>query len=105
MLAKSLLLDTLRITWPVLPKGFAGLALRMMRIHLDRTADLDGVTQEARAIGCLSVDFDATRPGRLSSNRLGTRKAVELSSRYSIPMTWAICGKTAEDDPFAYEMV
>ena len=77
-----------------------------MKIQLNgRGDDLDGVMPEARAIGCFSVDFDATRPGRLSSNRVGTRNAVELSLRYNIPMTWAICGKTAEEDPFAYEMV
>ncbi|TLZ53574.1 MAG: hypothetical protein E6K17_09510 [Methanobacteriota archaeon] len=77
-----------------------------MKIQLNgRGDDLDGVMPEAGAIGCFSVDFDATRPGRLSSNRIGTKNAVELSLRYNIPMTWAICGKTAEEDPFAYEMV
>ena len=77
----------------------------MMRFQLNRAADLEGVIPNGSAICCLSVDFDATRPGRLASNREGTKMAVELSSRYDIPMTWAICGKTAEEDSLAYEMV
>lgn len=54
---------------------------------------------------CISVDFDATRPGRHASNHTGTYALVELGERYSIPMTWAICGRTAEEDRDAYERV
>ncbi len=54
---------------------------------------------------CISVDFDATRPGRRASNHTGTYALVELGERYSIPMTWAICGRTAEEDGDAYDRV
>jgi peptidoglycan/xylan/chitin deacetylase (PgdA/CDA1 family) len=52
----------------------------------------------------MSIDFDATE-GRLELNRRGTRVLVELSMRHGFPMTWAICGKTAEEDPLSYQMV
>lgn len=43
-----------------------------------------------------------TRPERDGPNRTGTFALVELSEKYGIPLTWAICGKTAEDDPKSY---
>ena len=54
---------------------------------------------------CISVDFDATREGRLELNSAGTRLAVEESMRHGIPMTWAICGRTAEEDRQSYESI
>jgi len=55
-----------------------------------------------RAAACVSIDFDVTRPGRDGPNRTGTFALVELSEKYGIPLTWAICGRTAEQDTKSY---
>lgn len=55
-----------------------------------------------RAAACVSIDFDVTRPGREGPNRTGTFALVELSEKHGIPLTWAICGRTAEEDTKAY---
>ena len=54
---------------------------------------------------CISVDFDVTREGRYQSNHIGTRLLLDLSEKYGVPLTWAICGKTAEEDREAYESI
>jgi len=54
---------------------------------------------------CISIDFDATIPQREAPNRVGTESVVALGEKYNIPMTWAICGRTAENDRRAYDMV
>jgi peptidoglycan/xylan/chitin deacetylase (PgdA/CDA1 family) len=56
-----------------------------------------------RAAACVSIDFDVTRPGREGPNRTGTFALVELSEKYGIPLTWAICGRTAEEDRKSYD--
>lgn len=38
-------------------------------------------------------------------NRIGTSHMLEVSEKYSIPMTWAICGQTAEEDPDSYDAI
>lgn len=71
------------------------------------------------AAACISVDYDhygnigkdpsRFEPGenkdKLALNRAGTRLLVELSRKHSIPMTWAICGKTAEADMNSYRKI
>jgi hypothetical protein len=54
------------------------------------------------AEGCISVDFDVTQPSRFDNNRRGTMALSELAARYRIPITWAVCGKSAEADMRAY---
>jgi peptidoglycan/xylan/chitin deacetylase (PgdA/CDA1 family) len=54
---------------------------------------------------CISVDFDVTVPSRFDDNRQGTFALVELAGRYGIPITWAICGKTAEADMRSYSAI
>jgi len=58
-----------------------------------------------RSAACVSIDFDVTRAGREAPNRMGTFALLELSEKYGIPMTWAICGRTAEEDPKAYSRI
>ncbi|HUH82779.1 MAG TPA: hypothetical protein VLX33_02740, partial [Nitrososphaerales archaeon] len=50
------------------------------------------------ATACVSVDFDVTIPSRFEDNRKGTLALVDLARRYGIPMSWAVCGKSAEKD-------
>ena len=54
------------------------------------------------ATACLSVDFDVTVPSRFEDNRKGTLALVELARRYRIPITWAVCGMSAENDMKSY---
>ena len=54
---------------------------------------------------CVSVDFDVTRPGREGPNRTGTFALAELAEKHGIPLTWAICGRTAEEDPRSYSRI
>jgi peptidoglycan/xylan/chitin deacetylase (PgdA/CDA1 family) len=65
----------------------------------------EGYERGAKAAACVSVDFDVTRPGREIPNRLGTHALLSLSEKYEIPLTWAICGKTAEADWESYESI
>lgn len=59
----------------------------------------------ARATFCCSVDFDVTREEREAPNRLGTDKLLELSEKYRISMTWAICGRTAKEQPDTFRSI
>jgi peptidoglycan/xylan/chitin deacetylase (PgdA/CDA1 family) len=54
---------------------------------------------------CVSVDFDVTIPSRYDDNRSGTRALVELARRYRIPITWAVCGMSAEKDTESYSAI
>ena len=48
---------------------------------------------------CISIDFDVTKESRRIPNALGTRATVELAEKHNIPMTWAICGEAAAEQP------
>jgi peptidoglycan/xylan/chitin deacetylase (PgdA/CDA1 family) len=56
-------------------------------------------------VACISVDFDVTVPSRFEDNRKGTLALNELAERYRIPITWAICGKSAEADMKSYSAI
>jgi Polysaccharide deacetylase len=83
------------------------LARSMMRMARIEYAPAKSVVypENAASAFCISIDFDATVPGRLEPNGTGTKKTVELAEKHSIPMTWAICGKTAEEDRPSYESI
>ncbi|MDA4127909.1 MAG: polysaccharide deacetylase family protein [Thaumarchaeota archaeon] len=57
------------------------------------------------SISCVSVDFDVTRPSRFEDNRNGTRALLGLAERYRMPLTWAVCGHSVEDDMRSYEAI
>ncbi len=57
------------------------------------------------AYSCATVDFDVTRPTRFEDNRKGTLALLELADRYAVPLTWAVCGKAAEDDSRSYSAI
>jgi len=54
---------------------------------------------------CMSIDFDVTSPDRAVQNEEGTRRLLDLSEKYGAPMTWAICGKTAEEYDASYDSI
>ncbi len=54
---------------------------------------------------CISVDFDVTEPSRYEANRKGSLAILELADMYGIPITWAVCGKSAEDDLKSYSAI
>jgi len=78
--------------------------LKMLRFEygpFDRklSADTQG------AVSCISVDFDVTTSTRFLDNRRGSLALIELADRYEIPITWAICAKSAEDDMASYSAI
>jgi hypothetical protein len=76
-------------------------------MHLQYSPPSSPVTYQGGAPStcCISIDFDATVPERLAPNREGTKLVVELGEMFEIPMTWAICGKTADEDRRAYDAI
>lgn len=99
--AKSVALETLSSGWRVLPLSVSRTTLGLMKIGLEVPVEVS----PRGGFCCVSVDFDATREGRLDLNRKGTNLLVELAERHEVPMTWAICGRTAEEDSLSYEKV
>jgi len=59
----------------------------------------------ARAGACISVDFDVTSAERYPWNHDGTAALLALSEKHGIPLTWAICGRTADEDRTAYQSI
>ena len=74
----------------------------------------------AKSAAVISIDFDhltkssrstqakwvpEPKAGLLEKNGVGTRDLVSLSEKYLIPMSWAICGRTASEDPDSYLLV
>jgi peptidoglycan/xylan/chitin deacetylase (PgdA/CDA1 family) len=56
----------------------------------------------AKGACCISVDFDVTSPERYKPNQAGTLALLDLSDRFDVPLTWAVCGKDAEKDSATY---
>jgi hypothetical protein len=86
------------------PDALSSAALRMMRIGMGPGLN-SGYEGGSQAACCISVDFDVTREERYPWNHDGTLALLKLSERYEIPLTWAICGKTAVEDPAAYDSI
>jgi hypothetical protein len=61
--------------------------------------------QRMSAVACVSVDFDVTLPSRFENNRKGTIALIELAEKYKIPITWAVCGESAEKDTKSYSAI
>ena len=86
------------------PDPLSSAALRMMKIGLSPGLK-GGYEGGAKAACCISVDFDVTSPERYPWNRAGTESLLGLSEKHGIPLTWAICGRTAEEDQRAYHSI
>jgi len=103
--AKSVALEAVRSTWPLVPRSVSRAVLGLLSLGVEEPVEVGEMVSRSGAACCISVDFDATGERRLELNTAGTRLAIEMSMRHNIPMTWAICGKTAEADPHSYETI
>ncbi len=111
--AKSLALDFAKVSGQ---GSITRALLRAMKIGFEQPSSDVRYPGGRKAACCISVDYDhfgnisndplrfqpGADPNKFSLNRTGTRLLLDLSSKYSIPMTWAICGKTAEEDMASY---
>lgn len=86
------------------PDALSSAALRMMRIGLDPGLG-GGYEGGAPGACCISADFDVTSPERDPWNRAGTESLLRLSETHGIPLTWAVCGRTAEEEPRSYQSI
>jgi peptidoglycan/xylan/chitin deacetylase (PgdA/CDA1 family) len=102
--AKAAALGLVAMNNSAAPDPIGSAALRMMKIGLEPGL-ASGYAGGARAAACVSVDFDVTSPERFPWNHDGTEALLRLSEAHGLPLTWAICGKTAVDDPRAYESI
>jgi len=102
--AKATLLSLVSSRDSTEPDLLSETALRMMRIGLEPGSSI-GYEGGTKSACCVSVDFDVTKAGREVPNHEGTRALLTLSEKYGIPLTWAICGRTAEEDPASYESI
>jgi len=75
-----------------------------MKIGLEPGLE-SGYEDGAKSAACVSVDFDVTSGERYPWNHDGTSALLRLSEKHGMPLTWAICGKTAEEDWKAYESI
>ncbi|HEV2389525.1 MAG TPA: polysaccharide deacetylase family protein [Nitrososphaerales archaeon] len=103
--AKALVLDA--AASPVLSSSgsLTRATLQRLNIGFEPSGSVLRTPWPERAAACVSVDFDVTQPGREGPNHTGTLALLELSEKYGIPLTWAICGKTAVEDPEAYSRI
>jgi peptidoglycan/xylan/chitin deacetylase (PgdA/CDA1 family) len=102
--AKSAVLSFVSSNESSEPDTLGAAMLRMMRIGFE-----PGLSQRyadgAKAASCISVDFDVTSKERYPWNHDGTLALLSLSEKYGVPLTWAICGKAADEDPRAYDSI
>lgn len=103
--AKALVLDAAAA--PVLSSSgsLTRATLQRLKIGFEPAGSVLRTSWPERAAACVSIDFDVTQSGREAPNRTGTFALVELSEKYGIPLTWAVCGKTAEEDSVAYSRI
>lgn len=83
----------------------ASKVLRALNVDYGPIRDGMCYRQGRRSVFCFSVDFDVTRPERGDPNKIGTLELLRLSEAYHIPLTWAICGETAENDLRSYHSI
>ncbi len=102
--AKSAALSMVASRGTAEPDYMSSTVLRMMKIGLEQGRPA-GYENGSKAAACVSVDFDVTSGERYPWNHAGTAALLDLSEKYGVPLTWAICGKTAEADPKAYESI
>jgi peptidoglycan/xylan/chitin deacetylase (PgdA/CDA1 family) len=91
--------------------------LNAMKIDFDPPKIPPIYPGKTTAAAVISIDFDHLTKSKssessrwipeksdalLKRNRIGTRELVKLSEHHSVPMTWAICGETAEADHESY---
>jgi peptidoglycan/xylan/chitin deacetylase (PgdA/CDA1 family) len=103
--AKALMLDAAAAPIFSSNGSLTRATLQRLKIGFEPPGSVVGRLWPERAAACVSIDFDVTRAGREGPNRTGTFALVELSEKYGVPLTWAICGRTAEEDTKAYSRI
>lgn len=77
--------------------------LKPIKIEYDPPAASRALYPGSRkSAACVSIDFDVTVEDRFEPNRAGTKALLSLSEEYGVPLTWAICGMTADADKESY---
>jgi len=102
--AKILALNTVSSSQGSNPR-LAGSMLRLLRLDYGPISQGQPGERKAPAVACMSVDFDVTVPSRFENNRKGALALSELAARYKIPITWAVCGASAEADMSSYSAI
>ena len=87
------------------PSALMGSLLGLAGVSLRPGSKGVSYPEGRRAAACVSLDFDVTKESRREANRGGTRLLQGLAERYEIPLTWAICGMTAQEEPSLLEAV
>ena len=102
---------------PILPNSVVSSVLRSNKIRFEPGLRAIDFGTGANAASCISIDFDhfgahydSSRMSegdakKLEDTRIGTKLLLELSRKYEIPMTWAICGRTAELARESYQSI
>jgi peptidoglycan/xylan/chitin deacetylase (PgdA/CDA1 family) len=113
-LARSTILEMLIRGRSVMPEFSIRYLLALINIgyrpidHLDgKQAFVTPYRGGMKAACCISVDFDHPfqYPGKAALNPIGTQALLELSEKYSVPITWAICGNITLKDRGAYQRI
>ncbi|MDG6902220.1 MAG: polysaccharide deacetylase family protein [Nitrososphaerota archaeon] len=86
------------------PDALSSAVLNVMKIGSEPGLE-SGYEGGAKAAACVSVDFDVTSPERHPWNHAGTAALLSSAEKHGVPLTWAICGKTAVEDPEAYRSI
>jgi hypothetical protein len=102
--AKMLTLDAVASSQGSNPRLESSL-LKLLRLGYGPISPTPPGDRRTSAVACVSVDFDVTMPSRFEDNRRGTMALVELAGRYRIPLTWAVCGRSAEKDMRSYAAI
>lgn len=116
--AKSAIVDIVKSKNSLSSVKFNRWLLGLLKLGFRPPANADYFGIKSACV--ISIDFDhlthTTKPNDarwypepverlLRLNSIGTKDMIALSEKYSIPMTWAICGRTAEVDPKSYEKI
>ncbi|MDA4123633.1 MAG: polysaccharide deacetylase family protein [Thaumarchaeota archaeon] len=103
--AKSVALQSARMSASI-GAGFVSRRLLLpIKVAYDPPSPGTLYPGKKKAAACISIDFDVTAEDRFEANREGTRALLDLSEKYGVPMTWAICGMTADADRESYERI
>jgi peptidoglycan/xylan/chitin deacetylase (PgdA/CDA1 family) len=91
-------------TQGVVPSTLTGWLLGRIGVSF-RPGDAAEHPRRKKAACCVSLDFDVTQESRAVPNRKGTHLLLDNARNYEVPLTWAICGSTAEKDPETFQAI
>jgi peptidoglycan/xylan/chitin deacetylase (PgdA/CDA1 family) len=98
-------LKTARVSASIGGNSLSLAVLKRLRISYEPPSQPVRYPHGARAAACVSIDFDVTQSDRAEANHQGTSSLLDLSEEFGVPLTWAVCGMTADADRSAYERI